>query len=133
MDDNMKKHIEVVAAIIKKENKYFCAQRADNGELAKKWEFPGGKIEKNETPEQALKRELVEELNLDVDVKEHFLTVEHEYNSFTLTLHSYLCVAKNDDIVLLEHLDSKWLDKTNLDILDWAAADIPIVNKLMEK
>ena len=129
----MKKHIEVVAAIIKKDNKIFCAQRADKGELAKKWEFPGGKIEKNETPEEALKRELGEELKLEVDVKCHFLTVEHEYNGFTISLHSYLCEAKSEKIILLEHLDSRWLELKELDSLDWAAADIPIVDKLRSR
>lgn len=129
----MKKHIEVVAAIIKKDNKIFCAQRADKGELAKKWEFPGGKIEKNETPEEALKRELVEELKLEVDVKGHFLTVDHEYENFTISLHSYLCEAKSEQITLLEHLDSKWLKLADLDNLDWAAADIPIVDKLRNR
>ena len=129
----MKKHIEVVAAIIKKDNKIFCAQRADKGELAKKWEFPGGKIEKNETPEEALKRELVEELKLEVDVKGHFLTVDHEYENFTISLHSYLCEAKSEQITLLEHLDSKWLKLADLYNLDWAAADIPIVDKLRNR
>lgn len=126
----MKKHIEVVAAVIKKDNKYFCAQRNNKGELAKKWEFPGGKVEKGETLEESLKRELKEELKINVDIKEFLMTVKHEYNTFELTLHAFLCESLTEKFILTEHLDSKWLTKGELESLDWAAADIPIVEKI---
>lgn len=126
----MKKHIEVVAAVIKKEDKYFCAQRSNNGELAKKWEFPGGKVETGETLEESLKRELREELKIDVNITKFITTVNHEYNTFSLTLHAFLCEPLTNEFVLTEHLDSKWLSIEDLDQLDWAEADIPIVNKL---
>lgn len=126
----MKKRIEVVAAVIKKDGKYFAAQRNNKGELAKKWEFPGGKIEKGETKIEALKRELKEELDIEVIVEKFLLTVEHEYTTFYLTLHAYECTLISDDIKLKEHLDSKWLNKNNLDEVDWAAADIPVINYL---
>lgn len=126
----MKKHIEVVAAVIKKDNKYFCAQRKDQGELAKKWEFPGGKVEQGETLEESLIRELKEELKININIKEYIMTVNHEYNTFVLTMHAFLCESENDEFVLTEHLDSKWLVKDELDSIDWAAADLPIVEKI---
>lgn len=127
-----KKRIEVVAAVIKNNGKYFCAQRNNKGELAKKWEFPGGKVELGETQIEALKREIQEELKLDIKVENFIMTVEHEYNYFHLTMHAYLCKANVEEIILLEHLDSKWLKAEELDQLDWAAADIPIINKIKE-
>lgn len=129
----MKKHIEVVAGVITKENKIFCAQRSNNGELAKKWEFPGGKVEAGETLEQSLKRELEEELKIKVKVRQFIKTVNHEYNTFNLTLHAFYCELIEGEIVLTEHLDSKWLNKEELSLLDWAAADIPIVEYLKER
>lgn len=128
----MKKHIEVVAAVIKKDDLYFCAQRNDKGELAHKWEFPGGKVELGETLQESLKREIKEELKAEITVGEHITTVNHEYNTFKITLHGFYCEAKTDVIVLTEHLDSLWAKKEDLDKLDWAAADIPIVNKIKE-
>lgn len=128
----MKKSLEVVAAIIIKNNKIFAAQRKDEGELAKKWEFPGGKIENNETKEEALKRELKEEMDIDVVVLEYFLTVKHEYKTFNITLHSYICKLDSEKINLNEHIDSKWLSNDELFNVDWALADIPIVKKLKE-
>lgn len=126
----MKKHIEVVAAVIKSGDTYFAAQRNNKGELALKWEFPGGKIEKGETNEEALIRELKEELEITVDVIKHIKTVYHEYKTFNLTLHAYKCNLRSDTINLKEHLDSKWLTKDKLFDVDWAEADIPVVEIL---
>lgn len=125
-----KKTIEVVAAVIKINNKYFVAQRANKGELALKWEFPGGKIEHNETPENALIRELYEELNITIKVKDYITTVFHEYNSFHLIMHAYYAEIIDGTIIPNEHLDFKWLDKSQILELDLAAADIPIVRAI---
>ena len=127
------KKIEVVAAIFKNsENKYYCARRKPGGELSMKWEFPGGKIETGESHEQALIREIKEELKLDIKVGEHCLTVEHQYNSFHLTMHAYFASIVGGDLTLTEHTGQKWLTKDELLSLDWAAADIPIVQKLIK-
>lgn len=128
----MKKTIEVVAAIIKKNNKYFCAQRKDSGELAKKWEFPGGKIEHNETHEEALTREIHEELNTKIKVKKYIATVNYEYNSFILIMHCYLCDIIEGELELSEHLDSKWASKNEMLNMDFAAADIPVIKYLKD-
>ena len=125
------KKIEVAAAVIRNNGKIFCAQRKDEGPLAKKWEFPGGKLEIGETPDEALKRELLEELNLDVVIGDYIVSVDHQYPTFFITLHAYFCDVDNKDIILNEHLDSKWLNYDELDALDWAEADIPIVDAIM--
>lgn len=125
------KKIEVAAAVIRNNDKIFCAQRKDEGPLAKKWEFPGGKLEIGETPDEALKRELLEELNLDVVIGDYIVSVDHQYPTFFITLHAYFCDVDNKDIILNEHLDSKWLNYNELDALDWAEADIPIVDAIM--
>ena len=83
-----KKHFEVVAAVIKKDNKIFCCQRGPKGECAFKWEFPGGKIEPGETKEQALLREIKEELNCNINIEKFITTINHEYNTFSLTIKS---------------------------------------------
>lgn len=125
--------IEVVAAIIYFKNEILCVQRQKNKlpYISEKFEFPGGKIEKNETNEEALKRELKEELNINVNIKSLFLTVVHEYPDFELTMHSYICEVKSKEIVLNEHIALEWLTLYELRNLDWAAADIPIVDKLI--
>lgn len=125
------KKIEVVAAIFIEDGKVFCARRADKGPLGLKWEFPGGKIEANETKEQALIREIKEELNTEIKVDQFFMTVEHQYETFHLTMHSYLCTVLEGELEISEHADSCWLSKEELLTLDWAAADIPIVNKIL--
>lgn len=127
------KYIEVVAAIfVNKDNEVFCARRKDEGELALKWEFPGGKIEPGETKEEALIREIKEELSADIQVGMFLTTVKHQYNYFHLTMHVYYAEVINGKLILSEHTDFKWLPKTQLFELDWAAADLPIVNLLMK-
>lgn len=127
------KKVEVVAAIIKFKNTILCVQRPQYKfeYISEKYEFPGGKIEEGETKVEALARELSEELNIVADIKDLFLTVVHPYPDFELTMHSYICEVATTDIVLNEHIDSKWLTLDQLQTLDWAAADIPIVNKLV--
>ncbi|MEI6265458.1 MAG: (deoxy)nucleoside triphosphate pyrophosphohydrolase [Sphingobacteriia bacterium] len=127
------KTIEVVAAIIIHENKILCVQRGPSkyDYISKKFEFPGGKMEQDETKESAIKREILEELHLDIEVNEEFLTVKHQYPDFTLIMHSFICNCTDTKLTLTEHIDYKWLKKEELSILDWAAADIPIMEKLM--
>ena len=118
-----KKHYEVVAAVIKKDEKVFCCQRGPKGECAFKWEFPGGKIEPGETKEEALLREIKEELNCKIIIEKYITTINHEYNTFSLTMHVYLCSLKDDEPTLLEHNSSLWCDIDKLDELDFAEAD----------
>tara|TARA_B110000091_G_C13677328_1_gene416329 strand:+ start:251 stop:649 length:399 start_codon:yes stop_codon:yes gene_type:complete len=129
------KKVEVVAAIIIYEDKILCVQRGQSklDYISKKFEFPGGKIEKNETKIEALKRELIEELNfIPNKIENLFLTVVHEYPDFELTMHSFICYSDSKEIQLNEHISCQWLTLINLKNLDWAAADIPIVNRLIE-
>ncbi|HRG69578.1 MAG TPA: (deoxy)nucleoside triphosphate pyrophosphohydrolase [Saprospiraceae bacterium] len=128
------KKIEVVAGVIFNKGCVLCVQRPKNKVhyISEKYEFPGGKIEDGESKEAALHRELLEELNLSVKIQSLFLTVVHEYPDFELTMHSFICKAESVQIVLNEHIDYKWLKIDELPILDWAAADIPIVNKLVK-
>jgi 8-oxo-dGTP diphosphatase len=127
------KIIEVVAAIIIFENKVLCVQRGENKRqyISKKYEFPGGKVEIGEERENALKREIFEELNMNIEVQEKFLSVTHQYPDFFLTMHSFICKCGNPNLTLTEHIDFKWLNKNELINLDWAAADIPIMEKLI--
>lgn len=126
------KTIEVVAAIIQHDGKTLCVQRgpAKYDYIHHKFEFPGGKVEVGETGEQAIMRELKEELHLDISKADYFMTVNHAYPDFHLTMHAYICPVENRDIQLTEHIDAKWLSLEELPDLDWAAADVPIVNKL---
>ena len=129
----MKKHYTVSAAIIVENKKILCVQR-NKGKydyISYKYEFPGGKLEEGESEVDALKREIAEELTLKIDVTEKFLIVKHEYLDFNLTMHSYLCKANTEQLVLKEHIDAKWLHKHELIELDWAAADLPIVSKII--
>ncbi len=127
------KKVEVVAAVIFHNNKILCVQRGDNkyNYIAFKYEFPGGKVELGETNEEAIKREILEELSLEINIDSEFITVNHEYPDFLLVMHSFICSCNNPHLELSEHIAFKWLDKTELQILDWAAADVPIVNKLI--
>ena len=127
------KKIEVVAGIIYCKNQILCVQRPKNKlhYISEKFEFPGGKIEEGETKKEALHRELLEELNISTKIKSLFMTVVHEYPDFELTMHTFICEVETKELTLVEHIDQKWLTLKELKTLDWAAADIPIVNKLI--
>jgi len=127
------KKVEVVAAIIKFNDEILCVQRAKNNlpYISEKYEFPGGKMEAGETKEAALRRELSEELNIEANIQSQFLTVVHNYPDFELTMHSFICEVDKKQLTLNEHIDSKWLTIDQLHSLDWAAADVPIVNKII--
>jgi 8-oxo-dGTP diphosphatase len=126
-------NIEVVAAIVCFKDEILCVQRSESKlpYISKKYEFPGGKIEEGETREEALRRELLEELNISTKIKSFFLTVVHQYPDFELTMHSFMCEVESKELTLNEHIDQKWLVLRELTKLDWAAADIPIVDKLV--
>ena len=127
------KHYKVVAAIIVNENKILCMQRGVSkfDYISRKHEFPGGKVEQGETNTEALKREIAEELKMNITVKGEFLTVDHQYPDFGLTMVSFICEADDISLTLTEHIDYQWLSSDDLNKLDWAEADIPIVKKLM--
>lgn len=127
------KKVEVVAAIIFHNNEIFCARRGASSldYISRKYEFPGGKIEENESRIDALCRELREELNIQPDILSTYLTVVHTYPDFELTMHSYICKVNTKELKLNEHISCQWVRRENLLTLDWAAADIPIVHKLM--
>jgi len=127
------KRVEVVAAVIQKDNKIFCAQRNLSKSMGGKWEFPGGKIEIGETREESLVREIKEELDSDIVVDKYLITVEHDYPTFHITMHAYLCTLVKGELILKEHNDSGWLSKEELLSLDWADADKPIVNKILKR
>lgn len=105
------KRFEVVAAVIISDGKVFCAQRKDSGETARKWEFPGGKIEAGEKPDEALVREIAEELSVKISAGNFITTVYHEYNTFAITMHAYEATIIEGTVTLSEHLDSRWASR----------------------
>jgi 8-oxo-dGTP diphosphatase len=126
------KHLQVVAAVIFQDGKILCVQRPVHrfDYLSLKYEFPGGKIEENEGKEEALIREIKEELDLDISVDRELIEVYHEYPDFAITMYAFKCFTNDGQLSLNEHVDCKWLPPDQLNNLDWAAADIPIVQKL---
>ena len=124
-----RKHIEVVAAIIVRDCRIFATQRG-YGEWKDWWEFPGGKIEHGETPEDAMKREIREELTTEIEVDELLTSVEYDYPKFHLTMHCYLCTIISGDLSLLEHEDARWLAIDELDSVKWLPADKDVIEKL---
>ena len=128
MDIDMKT-IRVAAAIILQENKIFATQRG-YGAFKDGWEFPGGKIEEGETPQQALIREIREELDTEIDVGELVDTVEYDYPTFHLSMDCFVCKVRSGDLVLKEHEASRWLTREELDSVDWLPADIGLIRKL---
>ena len=124
------KQIEVVAAILHdSENRIFATQRG-SGDWKDWWEFPGGKIELGETPEQALKREIWEELETRIIVERFLQTVEWDYPKFHLILHCFLCHVESGNLTLKEHEAAKWLSPNELDSVQWLPADWEIIEKL---
>ena len=123
------KTVRVVAAIIIENGKVFATQRG-YGEFKDGWEFPGGKIEPGETPEEAIVREIKEELDTEVEVIELLDTVEYDYPNFHLSMGCFICKIKSGDLVLKEHEAAKWLTKDTLGSLEWLPADIGLVGEI---
>ena len=125
------KIIEVVAAIIKHDNKIFVTRRS-YGEFENMWEFPGGKMEIGETREEALIREIKEELELDIDISRYLTTVKYDYPTFHLTMHCFICSISGGELQLNAHNDAKWTTLEELNQLNWVPADILVIEKLKE-
>jgi len=125
------KHIHVSCAIIEKDGKILATQRSENMSLPLKWEFPGGKIKDDEQAEECLQRELLEELGIEVDIMRSLATITHQYPTFTVTLYPFICKIKDGSITLHEHKAFTWLPPERLHELDWADADIPLIQSLM--
>lgn len=131
MEDRRK--IEVVAAVIHKDGRILATQRG-YGEFKDKWEFPGGKMEAGEGREEALRREIREELDAEIAVGKLLCTVEYDYPAFHLTMHCYLCSVVSGTLVLKEHESARWLSADGLESVDWLPADIqviPIIRKCL--
>jgi len=126
----MKKNIHVVGAVIINAGKILCAQRPRTTTLPLLWEFPGGKIEKNETAKEALKREIVEEMSCNIQVNDQVDHTVYEYDFGVVHLTTFYCDLKSGMPKLNEHHAIKWLEPKELQQLDWAPADIPAVEKL---
>ena len=123
------KTIHVVAAIIHDGDCIFSTQRG-YGNYKDWWEFPGGKVESGEEPEEALAREIHEELAAGIEIERHFITVEYDYPKFHLTMHCYLCSLQTEALHLNEHEAAKWLTIDELDSVRWLPADLEVVGKI---
>ena len=124
------KQIEVVAAIIRKDDKIFATQRG-YGDFKDGWEFPGGKMELGETPEEALKREILEELDTKIVVERLLTTVDYDYPKFHLTMHCFICSIESGSLTLKEHEAARWLKLSDIYSVDWLPADRVVVDELM--
>lgn len=122
----MKHHI-VVGAVIERDGLVLCARRGPNGTLPGLWEFPGGKIEPGETPQQALAREIDEELRCRIEVADEVTTTTHDYSFARITLTTYWCTLADGDPTATEHEELAWVPTASLASLEWAPADIPAV------
>ncbi len=124
--------IQVLAAVIIKDQKILCVQRGTHKYpyLANKWEFPGGKMEAGESQEQTIQREIMEELSMEIQPIRHLLSHTHHYPDFSIELHTWLCEQLSDELELNEHHACVWLDAIDLKDLDWAEADVAVVEVL---
>ena len=125
------KTIEVVAAIIQHNNEIFTTRRG-YGKFENMWEFPGGKMEMAETRGEALRREIKEELELDIYISKYLTTVDYDYPNFHLTMHCFICTICGGELHLNVHNDAKWTTLEELDKLNWVPADILVIEKLKE-
>lgn len=121
------KTVNVVAAIIRDGDRVLATQRG-YGEQKDGWEFPGGKVEDGETPQEALKREIEEELKTEIEVGDYLTTIEHDYPSFHLSMKCYLCRIVEGRPVLVEHEAARWLGRDELDSVAWLPADMTIID-----
>ena len=128
----MMKRIEVVAAVICRDGSFFATQRG-YGEFKDYWEFPGGKIEPGEAPEDALHREIREELDTEIRIDSFLATIEHDYPAFHLTMHCFLCSVSSGRLTLKEHENAVWLSKEQLESLAWLPADVKVVNEIRKR
>ena len=125
-------HYHVVAALVECESEYLCVQRGKTKYeyTSYKYEFPGGKVEAGETEAEALKRELMEEMNYEVEVVRHLTTITHHYSDFSVTLSIHLCTAQNKEFEMREHVDFRWLKPNEMTALPWVAADQHFIEEL---
>ena len=126
------KTVKVVAAIIINNNRVFATQRG-YGEFKDGWEFPGGKIELGEAPQEALVREIKEELDTEIEVKDYLETVEYDYPEFHLSMDCFFCEIKSGELVLKEHEAAKWLTAETLDSVDWLPADKGLIEEIRNR
>lgn len=131
-DNIIMKQIEVVAAIIRDADGRIFATQRGYGEWKDWWEFPGGKMEAGETTEEALRREIREELSTEIDVGERLCTVEYDYPKFHLTMHCHLCSLRSETLHLNEHEAARWLGREELDSVEWLPADWEVVERLKD-
>jgi 8-oxo-dGTP diphosphatase len=120
-------HIHVACAIIELEGKVLCTQRSESMNMPLKWEFPGGKIDEGESPQECLKRELHEELGIEASIGQPLAATTHHYPLFSVTLYPFICKILSGEITLHEHRAMVWLPKEELHNLDWAEADLPVI------
>lgn len=129
----MKKRINVVGAVLQKNGKILAARRSDSMSLPGMWEFPGGKIEPGETKEQALSRELREELLIIAEVGDHVETTEHEYDFGVVVLSTFYCALLDGEPTLTEHSEIRWVLPEEMSLLEWAPADVPAVTRIVQQ